>query len=439
MACDPCGSQTGEVMMAPSSDCGCDGGEVVSGMSDGATIIHEGNTHEGVKMQEYSESSSEQQQPTDAAPRDAFSDGFRSDQKSSNQQDPPHPPRDDWDAGLADEPGQPARPEASEPAEVPAGADEPMLEAEAAEAVIPDEPTADEPTDEPSDDLFEAVPPEEPTADEPSDEPSADVFEAVPPEESTADEPSDEPSDDLFEAVPPEESTESMPEDEPADDLFGSPAEAPADEPMEQSDEPAPEEDLFGAPADDAVPAESAPDDDLFGAPEEEAPAEETPADDSDDDDLFGPPAEEEAPADDADDDADDAAEDLFGASDDEEPATESAEDDLFGGFGAILGEPGGVESATNRTWIDNTGRHSTVGRMLEVDGAAIRLAKQDGSVATVPLGRLSQADLEFVSRQAIAQTQAHEWALAHEGAEQDDTPKQVRSKDKQPLRTAQL
>ncbi|CAN0349276.1 unnamed protein product, partial [Ectocarpus sp. 4 AP-2014] len=230
--------------------------------------------------------------------------------------------------------------------------------------------------------------------------------------------------------------------EEEAGDLFGDDAgfgeEAPAEEPM-------PADDLFGDDAGfgEEAPAEEAPaSDDLFGdggfaeeAPMEEAPAEddlfgdggfgeEDPADEMPaEDNLFGDdagfddggfgeeaPAEEApaaAPADDSGDDLFDfdGGDDLFGeepADAGDAPADDEAEANLFD-FGAVLNEPGGTQSAQNRTWVDNTGRFSTVGSLLAIDGNAVRLTKPTGAVATVPLGRLSQADLEFVSRQAMA------------------------------------
>ncbi len=359
-------------------------------------------------------------------------------------------PADDLFGAPAEEPA------VEEPADDLFG-DEPMAEEPATEqpenelfdrpAEIIEEPAVEEPADDlfgapaeepaneaPADDLF-GEPAEEPAAEE---APADDLFG----EEPMVDEPAvEEPADDLFGEDPAAE--------EPANDLFGE--EPAADEPAEDlfgeepmADEPATEEsldDLFGAPADEPAADEPAGDD-LFG----EEPMAGEPAED----DLFGEePAADEAPAEDAEDD-------LFGGFGEEEeeeaapadetpavdaaPADEEVEDDLFGGLGAVLREPGGVDSAKDRTWVDNSGRFSTVGRLIAIDGNAIRLAKQGGGVASVPLSRLSQVDLEFVSRQALAQDQVRELTIARGGKPSSDSPKQAKSKDANTLlRTAQL
>ena len=100
----------------------------------------------------------------------------------------------------------------------------------------------------------------------------------------------------------------------------------------------------------------------------------------------------------------------------DEEPVEQEApaegeaeEDDLFGGFGAILNEPGGYLSADARSWVDNTGQFSCVARLVAVEGGSVKLLKINGKTATAPLSRLSQSDLLFVNRQALAQFAALE------------------------------
>ncbi|MEO0530320.1 MAG: SHD1 domain-containing protein [Planctomycetota bacterium] len=361
------------------------------------------------------------------APTTAFDGGFRSDNAAPAETDPPS---DDWDAGM-DEPAEEMMAEELPPADDAdafGGFDEPAEVEEPADDLFADEPAMEEPpAEEPADDLFGDEPAEEAmTADD-------DLF--------GADEPAmEEPADDLF-------GDEPAVEDEPADDLFGAePMEEPADEPMEGDDN------LFGT---------DEPADDLFGdEPAAEEPAEEMSADD----DLFGADADE--PADDlfgaelAEEPADAADDDLFGGDDfddggfnepaaDEAPAeempaedapaddTEDAFDDLFGGFGAILREPGGVESARDRTWVDNTGRFSTVGRLIAIDGGSVRLMKQSGTVATVPLSRLSQGDLVFVSRQSLAQNRVQEAMIARGVRPAPDQPKQANNAA--PLRTAQL
>jgi hypothetical protein len=182
----------------------------------------------------------------------------------------------------------------------------------------------------------------------------------------------------------------------PADDLFGSPS-----KPSEEGS------DLFGgasepkpAPAKESpAPAASQPGptftppaekpstpaaDDLFGTPlsEPAAPAEkksETPKEPS-----TSAPAEGEkaAPAD----------------------KDKKKDDDLFGGFGAILREQGGLASNEMRHWVDNTGRFTCEARLTRVMDGEVQLVKDNGHSSTVSLGRLSENDLAFVYRQASAQ-----------------------------------
>lgn len=223
----------------------------------------------------------------------------------------------------------------------------------------------------------------------------------------------------------------------PSDGLFGEPAHtepapmattpAPtATEPAPAATEPAPAatppaaspNDLFGPlpgieptpPAEPghemsgpsmSEPAEQ-PSTDLFGPTDSTAPA----------DNLFGPMGDGAgAPA-------DDGASNMEGTPDEPRadkaaPADEAAPpadnekdevDDLFGGFGAILREPGGLASGEMREWVDNSGRYACRGRLLQFRDGQVRLLKDNGRTTTVPVHRLSQGDLEFVERQASAQ-----------------------------------
>jgi hypothetical protein len=187
------------------------------------------------------------------------------------------------------------------------------------------------------------------------------------------------------------------PDDEPADDLFGPPSIVP------QTNIPPREENSVMMPAE---PADEPPADDLPGAPTEETPAEE-PADQPADQ-----PAEESEPA----------LDELFGSGEgakepteeqpaEEQPAEEQPSeeeepsvDDLFGDFGMILDEPGGLSSDALRQWVDNTGRFTCQGRLLRIADGHVRLLKDNGRTTTVPFSRLSQGDRHFVERQASAQ-----------------------------------
>lgn len=126
--------------------------------------------------------------------------------------------------------------------------------------------------------------------------------------------------------------------------------ESAADEPAAQK--PAP---MKKAPAEEPV-------EDLFGEPEATKPAGDEPA-----------PAKEssdEAPANDK---------------------TEKAEDDPF----AVLD----TSPEPVRRWIDATGRHETIGRLVEVHPDRVRILKNNGRYTTVPLERLSRHDQSYVTQ----------------------------------------
>jgi hypothetical protein len=191
---------------------------------------------------------------------------------------------------------------------------------------------------------------------------------------------------------PPPETPSVEPTTPPAQtpyDLFSEPIEPAAEEtplPAEEPATPAESDDLFGAPAEEPA-IDEAP-----STPAEEPAAEPAaePSSQPSDEDLFGPPAEgepaeEEQPA------------------EEEKPAEEST-DDLFGNTDAILELPGGLASRAIRHWVDNTGNFSCTGRLLRTIDGKVQLLKDNGRTTTVPLARLSQADLEFVGRQASAQ-----------------------------------
>lgn len=270
-------------------------------------------------------------------------------------------------------------------------ADEPAAEQEATDDLFGDDGFSD---DGFSDDGFAAEP--EPMVEEPmaAEEPSDDLFG----DDSFGDE-----ADPLFEEEPAMEAPaaeESFDDSFDEGGLFGE--EPMADEPM--AEEPAAEDaagDLFG---DGGFEDESFEEDAFDGGAFEETPMDEPAqpaAVEEVEEDLFGgfddEPMFEEAPA-------TETPADAFPAN--ETPATDEdleAVDDLFGDFGAILNEPGGYQSAGARNWVDNTGSFSCVGRLVSVDGNQVKLAIQDGSTATVPMARLSQGDLEFVNRQALA------------------------------------
>jgi SLA1 homology domain 1, SHD1 len=213
-----------------------------------------------------------------------------------------------------------------------------------------------------------------------------------------------------------EEATPQAPQN--LDDLFGPSAAAPSDA-----------EDLFG-PAKEAAPAEKAAPDNTKEMPAEPAasntgdkttpePAAQTetpPADESaapaetegNFEDLFGAPTEEKSttPATEPAPDTQSAPSTESTPTDDKDKKKEddSSFDDLFGREDAILQQSGGLASVGLRRWVDNSGEYTCRGRLVDVQNGRVILLKDNGRTATVPLDRLSQADLSFVQRQASAQ-----------------------------------
>jgi len=55
------------------------------------------------------------------------------------------------------------------------------------------------------------------------------------------------------------------------------------------------------------------------------------------------------------------------------------------------------------RSWRDDTGRHGTAGRLVEVRADRVRILKASGRHTTVPLSRLSRADRDHVAGVALA------------------------------------
>lgn len=170
-------------------------------------------------------------------------------------------------------------------------------------------------------------------------------------------------------------------------DLFG-PSEdsgmaTPAEEPAMPSEQPA--ESMTEEPSEETTP------DSLFGGPMEEESTE--PAEEATPGDLFGEPAEE------------DYTQPVEEAPPAEEEQDEDVNlDDLFGQADSILREPGGLASDDLRLWVDDTGRYTCRGRLIKMLDGQVRLLKDNGRTTTVQLSRLSEADLEFVNRQASAQ-----------------------------------
>ena len=112
-------------------------------------------------------------------------------------------------------------------------------------------------------------------------------------------------------------------------------------------------------------------------------------------DNLFTPPATDTAPLEQEESPAEQG-----------EPAEESDPlDDLFSNANlpALLQKPGGLQSAFNRAWTDNTAKYHCQARLLGLSQGVVVLAQSNGKISHVPLRRLSDRDLNFVYQQVVA------------------------------------
>jgi hypothetical protein len=167
--------------------------------------------------------------------------------------------------------------------------------------------------------------------------------------------------------TPAADAEPTTPPSDSINDLFGPPPTVEKPLPVEEPATPAETDDFFSTPATEPAtePASAPLDNDLFGPPSEAKPVEEA-----------TPPADEK----------------------------KTEDDDLFGKAQTILEMPGGLASHSLRRWVDNTGAFSVRGRLIRVLDGKVQLLKDNGRTTTVPLARLSQADFQFVNRQASAQ-----------------------------------
>jgi hypothetical protein len=239
----------------------------------------------------------------------------------------------------------------------------------------------------------------------PADAPAPSVLEPWEPKtvqgDTAADPATDEPPAETMEEAEAFERAETPADASPADEPIAAGADDDRAQPKRRNlfdDTPADEAEAFETPKateDDLPPSDAfeAPgtSDDDFGVPDE-VPMEEgneMPADDFGDDSApaaddsgFEPAPEEpmdDAPAD--------------------EPMEEEApaESDPFDT--SVLHTPG----QPMRAWRDDTGRHGTEGRLVEVHADRVRILKASGRHTTVPMARLSRADRDHVAGVALA------------------------------------
>jgi hypothetical protein len=323
-------------------------------------------------------------------------------QETPDTTEPADETRDDSLNDLFDESPATETPPTETPAtETPADALDDLFDE------TPDTPAEQPPVETPADaldDLFDDAPqPGEeqdppPATDEPADT-LDDLFSETPEPAQPADPSSDAPANDGAESL---------------GDLFGDSTDTADDSPaMPEGDEgldslfdenpPTPADADGGESFDDSL-------DDLFGGEEAASPAESSPPSaepslDDDLDDLFGDSASTDVPA---------RIEPAVAAAD---SAMELGSDDASPHLATSLIKPvrGRIVEASTpvasakldegqlpvRQWTDNTGTFNTTARLAEVTDSCVRLLKDNGRFATVPLRRLSAADSEYVREHA--------------------------------------
>ena len=229
----------------------------------------------------------------------------------------------------------------------------------------------------------------------------ASAEEEMPPEKAVTPEPLPEQPDDASPVPPvdsqPEETVEEempeeeeMLEEEPAQTI--SPPEEETEKNLFDEDEPAAEEASADSQTqpDEEMPAEPA--DDESGFDDTEMPDEDSP-----DEPAAVPALPEEV------EEAEEEMQDEPAASEEDSAIEDESVNASQFNSGIVLGGNQPV-----RRWIDNTGRHETIGRLVEVHGSSVRLLKSNGRYTTVPVERLSPHDqryVEAIDTQIVATT----------------------------------
>lgn len=164
---------------------------------------------------------------------------------------------------------------------------------------------------------------------------------------------------------------------EPAPEQPAPEPEAPPAKPAPKQPAPKPAEENFfdedGDAAEEAPPRENR-------APMKKKEAPQEPVED-----LFNEPEADTPPADSETEPTEKPAEEAPS-----EESTEKTEDDPFA---ALEADPEPV-----RRWIDSTGRHETIGRLVEVHPDRVRILKANGRYTTVPMQQLSQHDRAYAA-----------------------------------------
>jgi hypothetical protein len=196
-------------------------------------------------------------------------------------------------------------------------------------------------------------------------------------------------------ATPP--STSAPQPAESIEDIFGEPSTSDTQEApqgtKEQDNKPAADsvEDLFGEPGADAAPPNSESFEDLFGATLQESTApsiaeraHQAPQDGTQEPVL---PSESSSPTT----IPDHPIPDQIARPSDSEGTT------LVAHQPADASIERGLPDLPMRNWTDNTGIYHTMARLVVIGSDSVRLLKDNGRFTTVPLRRLSKADLDYV------------------------------------------
>lgn len=222
-----------------------------------------------------------------------------------------------------------------------------------------------------------------------AEEPAPKPAEPRPPEPTAPEEPE----------MKPEPTTETKPDTKP--EVTPEP-ETPTLEPKpEPKPEPAPALEVKPAPAPDVKPAPEVPAPDVKPEPKPEPPVEKNIFEDVDDE-SEQPMSDEDGSAEPADEGTEPSDEPATPAGDDEpaempaKPEDEKAPSESEGDDPFAAHVPMPVEPM--RRWIDDTGNHATVGRLVEVHPDRVRILKLNGAHTTVSLDRLSSADRNYVA-----------------------------------------
>ena len=274
--------------------------------------------------------------------------------------------------------------------------------------------TSEQPADDGLGDLFGEPATDEPaTPEQPADDGLGDLFGEPATQEPATQEPPADGLNDLFQDDSAEaqeaDGSGNLMEDIPAatdsiDDLFGDPADSGASDASDAATPDATDadgfDDLFGDPSADTTQPTSDEFDNMFGATPD-GPAAPRVVDGSSDplNEPSNDPPESQSDESSLDTDLDD----LFGQVAPRADRSITASANLVRHAVGLAATAVAYSSPQMpiRSWTDNTGTFHTRGRLVVVGDDYVRLLKENGRYATVPMRRLSQENLTYVQQNA--------------------------------------